>query len=150
MNGCEGSCARCGCLLTGAERAELLGQLAAAAAAIAPPEPWAHPALPAEDRTRPDSLVIRGKSQPLTVTVPERVDPGARYRLVVDLPAAAAPIADAFVVTRTGASVATGPEIARFMQAKYPIDAGKVALVLPPRRHHTHGHARPGAPVATH
>jgi hypothetical protein len=133
-------------LLTDPERAQLLGQLAAAAAAIAPPEPRAVPALPAEDRARPDSLVIRGKSQPLTVVAPERIASGARYPLVVDLTGEAPPAADAFVVTRTGAPIATGPEIARFMQAKYPIDAGNIALVLPHHRRGS-GHRRPGTAV---
>jgi flagellar biosynthesis/type III secretory pathway M-ring protein FliF/YscJ len=43
--------------------------------------------------------------------------------------------------------VPTGPEIARFMQAKYPIDAARISLVLPPHGHHASGSRRTGTPV---
>jgi hypothetical protein len=136
-------------LLTDAERTQFLAQLAAAATAVAPADPSAVPTLPTDSRIRPDSLVIRGRSQPLVVAAPEHVDPGTRYRLVVDLTAATAPIPDAFVATRTGAAIATGPEIARFMQAKYPIDATRISFVpAPPHKHHLRGHTRRLRPVA--
>jgi poly-gamma-glutamate synthesis protein (capsule biosynthesis protein) len=138
------------------ERASFLGELAAAAAAIAPPDPWAVPALPPESRARPDSLVVRGISQPLAVTVPERIAPGGRYALTIDLtaaaPAAAAAAAaaasapattaaagaaavppDAFLVVRTGKPIATGDEIAAFMRAKYPIDPARVTITPAPK-----------------
>jgi Bacterial capsule synthesis protein PGA_cap len=135
-------------LLTDAERVEFLGQLEAAAATLEPPEPWAAPVLPAISRVRPDSLVIRGRSQPLTVTAPEHVDADTRYPLVVDLTAAAPPSANAFVVTRAGKSVATGPEIASFMRTKYPI-GDEVSIVPPPApARHAPGRSRHGGTFA--
>lgn len=119
-------------LLSGAERARFLGELAAAAAQLAPPDPWAVPAIPPETRARPDSLVVRGRSQPLTVTVPGRALPGVRYPLVVDLAATAAPAADAFLAVRTGKPLATGDEIAAFMRAKYAIDPARISIVPAP------------------
>ena len=132
-------------LLDDAERARFLGQLAAAATAIAPAEPRAVPELPAESRVRPDSLVIRGRSQVLTVIAPEHLADGARYPLVVDLTARSPAVAGAFVVLPLGRSLATGPEIARFMQAKYPIDAAHISILSSPRKHR---HRRAGVPVA--
>jgi hypothetical protein len=79
------------------------------------------------------------------VIAPERVEAGARYPLVVDLAATDPPPgADGFVVTRTGKPMATGPEIARFMLAKYPIDGARISIVPAPRTHHGTGGARPG------
>ncbi|HET7502504.1 MAG TPA: CapA family protein [Kofleriaceae bacterium] len=134
--------------LDDAERAEFLDQLAAAEATLAPPEPWAAPGPDPGDRGRPDSLVIRGRSQPLTVIAPEHVAPGARYRLVVDLTGTTGPLADAFVVAPARPArkpVATGAEIARFMRSKYPIDAGAISIVpRPPHAHLAHHHAGAG------
>jgi poly-gamma-glutamate capsule biosynthesis protein CapA/YwtB (metallophosphatase superfamily) len=121
-------------LLTDDERAALLVELRAAAAAIAPPSPWAVPVVPPASRTRPDALVVHGRSQPLTVTAPEPLDPAARYPLVVDLAGTAPPTSAAFVALRTGAPIATGAEIGRFMRDKYPIDAGRISIVPAPRR----------------
>jgi hypothetical protein len=128
--------------LAAAERAHFLGRLAAAASAVAPPDPWAVPAIPPESRARPDSVIVSGRSQLLTVTVPERVEPGVRYPLIVDLagvaPAAApattpaATATDAFVVVRTGETRAKGAEIADFMRAKYPIDPGRISITPEP------------------
>ncbi len=120
-------------LLTDAERARFLGDLAAAAARLAPPDPWAVPAIPPETRARPDSLIVGGRSQLLTVTVPARVEPGVRYPLIVDLAGTAPPAADAFVAVRTGKRRATGAQIAAFMRAKYPIDRARVAIVPKPK-----------------
>jgi len=114
-------------LLTDRERTRFLDQMITAEAAIAPPDPWRAPPLPPETRVRPDSVVSHGRSQALTVTVPERVADGRRYPLVVtrrsscDQP-------DAFVVVPTGRAVASLDEIATFMAAKYPIDPARVAL----------------------
>jgi hypothetical protein len=55
---------------------------------------------------------------------------------------------DAFVVTRTGRPLATGAEIARFIQAKYPIDDGEVSIVAPAG--HTRSRRRVGLTGATH
>jgi Bacterial capsule synthesis protein PGA_cap len=132
-------------LLTDAERAAFLGELAAAAATLAPPEPWAAPAIPADGRVRPDALVVRGRSQRLTVTTPEHLAAGARYPLVVDLTAASAPIAGAFVVARTGKPVATGAEITRFMRTKYPIDGDAVSIVAAGPAHRAPGRHRAAA-----
>jgi poly-gamma-glutamate synthesis protein (capsule biosynthesis protein) len=119
-------------LLDDTERAAFLAQLAAASAAIAAPDPAAAPSLADDSRTRPDSLVIRGRSQPLTVI------------------AASPPLATGFVVAPAGKPFATGPEIARFMQAKYPIDAGHVSIVPRPaaHKHRPSGPAHHGGPVA--
>ena len=126
-------------LLTDPERARFLGQIQAAAATLAPPDPWAAPAPTSDSRVRPDSLVVRGRSQPLTVIAPEHLDAGARYPLVVDLAGTAAPSADAFVVLPTGRPLATAAEIARFMRTKYPIDGSAVSVVPPAvRSHHAH------------
>jgi poly-gamma-glutamate synthesis protein (capsule biosynthesis protein) len=122
-------------LLTEPERAAFLGQLQTAEATLAPPDPWAVPGLPADSRVRPDSLVVHGHSQPLTVTAPEHLDPAARYPLVVDLSGTAAPDVNAFVVTPTGAPRATTAEIARFMRTKYPIEDAAVSIVPAPARH---------------
>jgi len=124
-------------LLGDAERARLLAELAAAAATLAPPDPSAAPAPLEPSRTRPDSLVVHGRSQPLIVTPPEQLEPGARYPLVVDLAGAASSRATAFVVAPTGKPVATTAEIARFMRTKYPIDGDAISIVPPtsPPRH---------------
>lgn len=75
---------------------------------------------------------------------PARVEAGARYPLVVDLAVTdPPPSAGGFVVTRTGKPVATGPEITRFMQAKYPIDGARISIVPAPQTHHGTGGARP-------
>ena len=123
-------------LLTGAERTRFLGELAAAAASLAPPDPWAAPAIPPETRARPDSVIIDGRSQILTVTVPERIEPGARYPLIVDLAVTAppaAPAANTYVVIRTGKTRATGEQIAAFMRAKYPIDPARISITPAPK-----------------
>jgi poly-gamma-glutamate synthesis protein (capsule biosynthesis protein) len=122
-------------LLTGAERTRFLGELAAAAASLAPPDPWATPTIPPETRARPDSVIIDGRSQVLTVTAPERIDPGARYPLIVDLAATtppAAPAANTYIVIRTGKTRATGDQIAAFMRAKYPIDPARISITPAP------------------
>ena len=121
-------------LLTDAERARFLGQLATAAAAIAPPDPWAAPAIPAPDRVRPDSLVVRGRSQRLRVIAPADLQPGVRYPLVVDLAATSPPVADAFVVARLGKPLATTAELLAFMRAKYPIARDAISILAAPRR----------------
>ncbi len=126
-------------LLDDRERVRFLGQLAAAAAAIAPPAPDAVPVIPPETRARPDSLVVRGRSQPLRVTVPLHAETGARYALVVGDGGGG----DAFVVARAGDEIiASDAEIARFMIAKYPIDPARVTLPIAPmpvsRTRHRH------------
>lgn len=123
--------------MTAAERARFLAQMAAAEAAIAPAAPWVEPALPPETRDRPDSMVARGKSQKLAITVPRDVRAGATYPLVIELDGEHASDDDAFVVRRhadiTGKwLVATGPEIAKFMIAKYPIDPERVRVTDDP------------------
>jgi hypothetical protein len=132
-------------VMTDPERAQFLGGLAEAAAAIAPAEPWAPLAAPADSRARPDSLVIRGHSQPLTVTAPAHLEPGARYALVVDLLGTAPPSDAAFVVAPTGKSRATGAEIARFMREKYPIAGDQISILSPPPAHRAHHRRGAGA-----
>jgi poly-gamma-glutamate synthesis protein (capsule biosynthesis protein) len=115
--------------LTDGERDKFLATLAHAATMIAPPDPWAAPPVPSETRTRPDSLVVHGHSQPLTITVPLHFEAGARYGLIVDLDGSAAADDHAFVVAPTGAHLrATGAEIASFMRDKYPIAADQVVI----------------------
>ena len=117
-------------LLSDDERARFLAEIVRVEGNVPPPEPAGTPALPAEDRTRPDSVVIKGRNQYLLVTAPERVTPGTRYPLVVDLKGTAQRD-DAYVVTPKGKSRATGKDIARFMRKKYPIDPRKISV----RRH---------------
>jgi hypothetical protein len=140
-------------LLDDAERARFLGQLATAAASLAPPDPWAVPAVAGEDRVRPDSLVVHGRSQRVRVTAPAHVEPGARYPLVIDLAATSPPIANAFVVTRAGKLLATAAELLAFMRAKYPIDRAAISIVPAPRAHDGAPRTRPDstapAPVRT-
>ena len=120
-------------LLTGPERARFLGELATSAASIARPDPWAVPVIPPETRARPDSVIINGRSQLLTVTVPERIAPDARYPLLVDLAGASSPPADGYFVVRNGETRATGDDIVAFMRAKYPIDPARVSVTEPPK-----------------
>ena len=119
-------------ILTDTERARFLAALATAAAQIEPPRPEAIPALPPATRVRPDSVVVRGRAQPLSVIAPARVEPGATYPLIVDLAVTAGAPAGAFVVHRTGGTLATGEQIAAFMRAKYPIDQARVTFTLAP------------------
>lgn len=121
-------------LQTAAERASFLGELATAAAQLARPAPWVVPELPPETRARPDSVIVRGQSQLLTVTVPERIEPGARYPLVVGLAAATGTRADAYLAVPTGPRRASGKEIAAFMREKYPIDPDRVTVEAPPAK----------------
>lgn len=125
-------------VMTAAERAHFLAQLAAAEAAIAPPEPWAPVAEVAETRVRPDSLVARGKSQKIAITMPADYRADRTYGLIVDLDRSAAAGDDgAFVVRRTADVtgkwlVATGAEIAAFMAAKYAVDPARVVVTDDP------------------
>jgi capsule synthesis protein PGA_cap len=135
-------------VMTDAERAQFLGDLARAEAAIAPAEPWAPLAAPIDSRARPDSLVIRGHSQPLTVIAPAHLEPGARYALVVDLLGSAPPRDAAFVVVPTGKSKATAAEIARFMRDKYPIAGDQISILAPPPAHRARHRAGAGAAAA--
>jgi hypothetical protein len=126
-------------LLTARERARFLGQLAAVEATLPEPEPWAASTPVADQRTRPDSLVMQhGRVQQLAVTVPRGT---GRFRLVVDLTGATAPIADdAIVVAPIGALHATGPEIAGFIRSKYLVDPTRMSITPAPRRHERHTH----------
>ncbi len=109
-------------LLTPRERAKFLGKLELAAASVEPPQPAALPMLPAIGRVRPDSVVVAGRAQRLSITAPTEIEPGVRYPLVIDLAVTAAANPKAFVVVRTSPALATGAQIAAYMRAKYPID----------------------------
>ncbi len=121
-------------LLSPRERAHFLGELATAASMIASPEPGAVAPLVPEGRVRPDSVVVAGRAQHLSVTTPAHVDPRTRYPLVIDLDLTAIASPDAFVVMRTGKALATGAEIAAYMQAKYPIDRARLTITPAPER----------------
>jgi hypothetical protein len=134
-------------LQTERERTRFLGQMAAAAAQLEPADPWHEAALPAETRTRPDSVVVRGKLQKLAVTVPATYDPDQRYPLVVDMIGGAAPADDAFLVTPVASKKvrATAAEIAAFMAAKYRTDPKRTSIRAPEKRradHHRSRHRR--------
>lgn len=116
------------------ERTKFLGALARAAQAIAPADPTAAAVIPPATRVRPDSVVVGGRAQHLSVTVPAVVDPAARYRLVVDLDLTHGSAPDAFVVVRTGKAFASGEEIERYMRAKYPIAAAAATITPAPER----------------
>ena len=119
-------------LLSDRERAKFLGALGTAAAQIEAPDPAAVPALPAATRVRPDSVVVRGRAQHLSVIAPARVEPGATYPLIVDLALTAGAPAGAFVVVRTGGVLAIGEQIADYMRAKYPVDPTKLTITAAP------------------
>lgn len=121
-------------LLDDRERTKFLGALARAALAIAPANPTAVPVLPRESRVRPDSLVVGGRAQHLSVTVPAVVDPAVRYRLVIDLDLTHGSDPAAFVVVRTGKAFAAGEEIERYMRAKYPIASAAATITPAPER----------------
>jgi len=139
-------------LLSTEERTEFLDDLAAASAAIEPSDAWARPALPRTTRERPDSVVVEGRAQRLSIVLPSRIEDGKRYPLVVDLAETEAPREDAFVVRRVGefvvtarhasASSATGKDIVAYMRTKYPIDKRAVTITpdpdRPARPHHSH------------
>jgi len=114
-------------LLDDAERARFLAEIVRAELALPPALPTGTPALPAPERARPDSVVIKGRNQRLTIIPPEHVADGTRYPLVVDL-AGTAQDAGAFVVTPAGKLRASSRDIARFMRAKYPIDPRRIAV----------------------
>lgn len=125
--------------MSGSERRHFLGQMAEAERGIAAPDPWAPVTVMPETRERPDSMVVRGKSQKLTITVPQGFDASApkHYRLIVDVDRVIDPddagLRDAFVVRRKADirgrwRVATPDEIVAFMKSKYPIDAALVQV----------------------
>ena len=134
------------------ERTAFLAELAQAASEIEPPQPTASPELPPTTRERPDSVVIRGRNQYLTVVAPAELQPDARYPLVVDLDGSAKPSENAFYVTPLGTpwhtERATADQIADFMRAKYPVDEAKLSInggevAKPKHRHHHHHHRSP-------
>jgi hypothetical protein len=118
-------------LLKSAERARLLRQLGAVAAKLPASDRWAAPVPIADPRTRPDSLVVQhGRLQHLAIRVPEPFVATKRYPLVVDLGSSPAPNPDndAIVVSPVGTLRATGPEIAGFVRAKYPVDPDRTLI----------------------
>jgi hypothetical protein len=121
-------------ILTDKERTRFLSSLATAAAQIAAPEPAAVPVLPPQTRVRPDSVVVRGRVQQLSVIAPARVEPGVTYPLIVDLAVTAGAPVGAFVVHRTGGTLATGAQIAEYMRAKYPVDPARLTITLAPEK----------------
>lgn len=121
-------------LLTDRERVKFLAALGDAAAQIAPPEPAATPVVPPATRVRPDSVVVAGRAQHLSVIAPARIEPGATYPLIVDLSLTAGAPANAFVVVRTGTALATGEQIAEYMRAKYPVDPAKLTITAAPEK----------------
>ena len=139
-------------LLTDDEREDFLADLAKASSIIAPSDPWASPAVAPPTRERPDSVVVDGRAQRLSIVLPARVEDGKRYPLVVDLDQTQAPRDDAFLVRRVGgfvvtaghapASSAQSKAIVEFMRAKYPIDRRAVTITADPehpvRRHRSH------------
>lgn len=122
-------------LLSERERTRFLGQMAAVLADLPPANPWAAPVEPVEDGTRPDSLVVQhGRLQHLAIRVPERLAPDRRYPLIVDLAGTTERTTDAFVVAPVGKLRATGPEIAGFIHAKYPVDPDRTSITPPPKK----------------
>lgn len=137
-------------LLTPRERTHFLGELERAARAIEPPQPATLPVLPALGRVRPDSVVVAGRAQRLSVTAPARIELNVRYPLVVDLAVTSPAKPNAFVVVRTGTALATGAQIAEYMRAKYPIDPELQTITLAPEsivvpRHRSHRRRRVAA-----
>lgn len=128
------------------ERARFLGELEAAAAEIEPPAPDAALELPPALRERPDSLLVRGRTQYLAVTAPAVVSSDQRYPLVVDMTGTLAKPSDAFHVTPLGAPYHTEPathlEVTDFMTAKYPIDPSRLQISEPVKRKKRRRHRR--------
>ena len=121
-------------LLDDRERTKFLGALATAASTIAPPQPTAEVVIPPVGRVRPDSVVISGRAQHLSVTTPAAIVADARYPLIVDLDLTRPADPDAFVVVRTSDAIASGEQIAAYMRAKYPIDAARLTITPAPER----------------
>ncbi len=119
-------------LLDERERTTFLAALSRAAGSIAPAQPTAALVIPPAGRVRPDSVVIAGRAQHLSITAPVEVAAGSRYPLIVDLDLTRGADPGAFVVVRTGKAIATGEQIAAYMRAKYPIDAAKLTITPAP------------------
>jgi len=118
--------------LTDRERARFLRQMAKVAADLPPADPWIAPIAAETDRVRPDSLIVdHGRVQQVLVRMPERMTSDRRYPLVVDLMGGFAYPDDAFVVAPIGKVRATGPEIAGFIHAKYPVDPDRTSISEP-------------------
>ena len=123
--------------MTATERARFMRQMSEAEAGVAAADPFAPVTAIADTRERPDSLVARGKSQKITITMPRAYREDGKYPLVVDLDDTAGADDGAFVVHRkadvTGKwLVATGAEIATFMTTKYPVDPARVRVTEDP------------------
>jgi poly-gamma-glutamate synthesis protein (capsule biosynthesis protein) len=136
--------------MTADERAHFMAQMTAAEAGIEAPDPWAPVMLAPETRERRDSLVARGKSQKIAITLPVGFAEGTAYPLVVDLDSGDVVDDGAFVVRRkadvTGKwLVATGDEIAEFMATKYSVDRAHIRITDDPAMS---GHAKTPVLVA--
>lgn len=93
------------------ERARFMTQMRDAEAAIKPPAPDVVPVVPPVTRMRPDSLVVRGKSQKISITSPT-TDGGVTV-----------------VVRGAGPAVATAEDIEGFMRDKYKLAGAKLLVV---------------------
>lgn len=143
-------------LLSDEERGEFLADLATSASIIAPPDPWATPALPPITRERPDSFVVGGKSQRLKIMLPASFEDGKRYPLVVDLDGTQLPSNDAFYVTRVGgfvikqskiargeiAGTATAKDIVAYLRTKYPVDKRAITITADPEHPEKRRHSK--------
>ncbi len=123
--------------MTVEERRRFMAQMTAAEAGIEIADPWAPVKIDLDPRQRPDSLVARGKSQKIAITMPLGFTAGVTYPLVVDLDQSVIADDTAFVVHRTADVtgkwlVATGDEIAAFMTSKYPVDPERVRVTDDP------------------
>ncbi len=118
--------------LTALERARFLRQMAAVYADLPPNEPWSAPTTSPADRVRPDALIVEhGRIQQVLVRMPQRMTSDHRYPLVVDLMGGLPYPDDAFIVAPIGKRRATGPEIAGFIHAKYPVDPDQTSITEP-------------------
>jgi Bacterial capsule synthesis protein PGA_cap len=121
-------------LLTTSERGELLGDLWRALRKLPAAKPWAPPIEVPATRERPDSILVKGVVQPITVKVPAKLEADKKYPLVVELGGPATIDDAAFVVSvgkkrapaATTEKLATG--ITTWMTAKYPIDPDQITL----------------------
>jgi len=124
--------------MTERERLGFLATMNGALARLRPAAPWAAPRLMPASRHRPDSFLLGARLVHVDVEAPATLEPGRRYSMVIalDEPGPAPAAGDVFVVTPERSARGArglGAAVARFMRAKYPIDADHGAVWPAPR-----------------
>ncbi|HET7500569.1 MAG TPA: CapA family protein [Kofleriaceae bacterium] len=125
--------------MTAHERTGFLAVMAGALAHVPPADPWAPPRLAPDTRRHPDSFLVGRDLERVYVTPPATLVAGKRYPLVIEVrpgrkgevSAADAADAAAFVVAPRapgGAGPRLAAAIARFMVARYAVDADRITV----------------------